>query len=261
MQPMVTVVTPAFNAEACIGRCVASVAAQEYSGAIEHLVIDGGSRDRTAAVATAAGARVLSEPDAGIYDAMAKGARLARGEYVHILNADDAYADESVLERIIARMEVDDLDIAHGKAAQVDGAGAVVRVFGRDATKSDLLRKMRVAHPTMVVRRSVYERFGGFSQGFRIAGDHEWVLRVWDRVRIGFIDQVLVRMACGGVSTTEANCARAYRESMAAAVMHGAPPFSAATRCWYEIVKHRLVFARRFRAAAARAPLAASGAA
>src|SRR4051812_23255376 len=96
--PLVTVVTPVFNGERTIERCRESVRTQDYP-LIEHIIVDGGSSDGTiallerAARAAAAGRelRTLSERDAGVYDAMSKGIRQARGEYVHILNADDRY--------------------------------------------------------------------------------------------------------------------------------------------------------------------------
>jgi glycosyltransferase involved in cell wall biosynthesis len=244
--PRVTVVTPTFNAASTIARCIHSVRSQTQAE-VEHLVVDGGSRDGTVAEVQRSGVRYISEPDAGIYDAMSKGVRAAQGEYVHILNADDAYASPGALAEAIAALDSGGSDVCHGKAAHVDELGRVVRVFGRDVPRAGLLRKMRIAHPTVVVRRSVYERFGTFSVGFRIAADHEFLLRIWGRVRIVYIPKVLVHMQIGGASTDSANVVRAYRESMAAALLHGANPALALARCWYEIAKHKLVFTRRYR--------------
>ena len=239
--PLVTVVTPVFNGEQCLQTCIDSVRAQDCPG-VEHVIVDGGSRDGTMELVRAAGLRHVSERDAGIYDAMSKGVRLARGEYVHILNADDRYAGPQALGRLIAALRAGDHDLVHARARQVRVDGSVVREFGRHVPYRRLLRKMVVAHPTVVVKRAVYERFGAFSTGFRIAGDHEWVLRVWDRLAIAWLPEVLVEMQVGGVSTADANVAHSYRESMAAAIMHGASPLRATANCWYEIAKHRLFF-------------------
>jgi glycosyltransferase involved in cell wall biosynthesis len=244
--PIISVVTPAYNAESTILRCLDSVAAQTYPR-IEHIVVDGGSTDGTLRLIAGRAVTLVSEKDAGIYDAMSKGVRMAAGEFVHILNADDAYATPAVLSQMAAVMDEKGWDICHAMAAQVDAGGGIVRRFGRPVSKAALLRKMRIAHPTVVVRRSVYQRYGAFSVGFRIAGDHEFMLRVLDRVRIGFIPQVMVHMSLGGVSTTSTNVARAYRESMSASLMHGANPLFAAVRCYFEIAKHRIFFARKFR--------------
>ena len=144
-------------------------------------------------------------------------------------------------------MNAHEWDVCHARAAHVTASDRVGRVFGRNLDKRRLLKKMRVAYPTVVVRRAVYERYGAFSVGFRVAADYEFLLRVWDRVRVGFLDEILVQVAIGGVSTRPENVVRSYRESMAAAVIHGAHPAPAAIRCSYEIAKHRLFFGRLFR--------------
>ncbi len=246
--PVVSVVTPTFNAARTVGRCIDSVRSQSHKS-IEHVVVDGGSTDRTQELLAEREVRHVSERDAGIYDAMSKGVRLATGDYIHILNADDAYADSGSLARIVDHMQREELDLCHGLASQVDSRGKVVRTFGRHACKRVLMRKMRIAHPTVVVRREIYQRYGAFSIGFRIAGDHEFILRIWDRVKIGFLPEVLVHMEIGGMSTNNDNVARSYRESMAAAILHGANPILAMGRCWYEIAKHKMIFARKYRSA------------
>jgi glycosyltransferase involved in cell wall biosynthesis len=242
----VSVVTPAFNAAATIETCCDSVARQDYS-AVEHVVVDGGSTDGTLAALARRGIRYSSGPDAGIFDAMSKGVHMATGEFVHILNADDYYTHPSVLSSMIGAMKAHGWDLCHARAAQVTSTGKVVRVIGRDLDKRQLLKKMRVAHPTVVVRRSVYERFGAFSVGFRVSADYEFVLRIWDRVSVGFIDEILVQMRIGGNSTRSENVVRSYRESLAAAVIHGAHPAPATVRCSYEILKHRVFFSRIYR--------------
>lgn len=244
--PLVTVVTPTYNAAATIVDCCESVAGQTHTP-LEHLVVDAASKDGTVALLQSRGVRYESTPDAGIFDGMSKGVRLASGEFVHILNADDCYAHPSVLSRVVTSMIEQGWDLCHARAAQVSASGRVIRVVGRDLDKRRLLQKMRVAHPTVVLRRSVYQRYGAFSVGFRVAADYEFLLRIWDRVRVGFIDDVLVHMRVGGNSNRPENLVPAYRESLAAAVIHGAHPAMATIRCSYEIAKHRLFFARSYR--------------
>ena len=244
--PLVTVVTPTYNAAATIAECCESVAEQTYSP-IEHIVIDAASTDGTIGVLESRGVRYESAADAGIFDGMSKGVRMASGEFVHILNADDHYAHPSVLSKVVSAMSEHRWDLCHARAAQMTASGRLVRVVGRHLDKRRLLKKMRVAHPTVVLRRSVYQRYGTFSVGFRVAADYEFLLRVWDRVRVGFIDEVLVHMRVGGNSNRPDNLVPGYRESLAAAVIHGAHPALATLRCSYEIAKHRLFFARAYR--------------
>ncbi len=249
LRPLVTVVTPVFNGERCLQRCIDSVASQTWPN-IEHIVVDGGSKDGTPDILERAAAgkrlRYTSGRDAGVYDAMSKGVRMARGDYIHILNADDRYSSPDVLSRVVPHMERNGLDLCHGRARQVAADGQMVCEFGRDVDFKSLLKKMRVAHPTVVVRRWVYEHYGAFSVGFRIAADHEFLLRVWSKVRVGFVPDVQVLMEIGGLSTQNANVQKSYRESMGAAVMHGRNPWAAAVRCGYEIIKHRVIRSRGF---------------
>ena len=242
----VSVITPTFNAATTIDACCDSIVQQDHPD-IEHIVVDGASKDATVAVLERRRVRYTSAPDHGIADAMSKGVRSASGEFVHILNADDRYAHRSVLSTAVREMNANGWDLCHARAAQMTASGRIVRVVGRPLDKRQLLQKMRVAHPTVVVRRHVYERYGAFSLGFRVAADYEFLLRIWDRVRIGYIDDVFVHMTIGGNSTKAENMVAAYRESLAAAVIHGAHPAAATMRCWYEIVKHRLFFARVYR--------------
>ena len=130
---------------------------------------------------------------------------MASGQFVHILDADDRYAHSGVLSSVIAAMTAHDWDVCHGRAAHVTRSGRIVRVNGRPLDKRHLLKKMWAAQPSVVVRRSIYERFGGFSVGFRIAGDYEFLLRIWDHVRVGFLDEILVHMTIGGISTRPEN--------------------------------------------------------
>jgi glycosyltransferase len=246
LSPTVSVVTAAYNAVSTIRKCCESVAGQDYAP-LEHIVVDGGSTDGTLEVLREQRVRYESGPDAGLYDALSKGVRMARGEFVHIMDADDWYAHPSVLSSVVAAMTAHEWDVCHARAAHVTASDRVVRVFGRNLDKRRLLKKMRVAYPTVVVRRAVYEQYGAFSVGFRVAADYEFLLRVWDRVRVGFLDEILVHVAIGGISTRAENVVRSYRESMAAAVIHGAHPAPATIRCSYEIAKHRLFFERRYR--------------
>lgn len=240
LRPKVVVVTPTYNSVETIGRCVASVACQDYPE-LEHLVIDGASRDGTLDVVRSAKIACFSEPDAGIYDAFNKGVLRAQGDILTILGSDDVYAHPSAISRLVQVLEERQLDVVHARIRQVDAAGCLVRTIGRDVpTKALLLRKMWIAHPSMLVRRSVYERFGGFSTAFHIAADYEFCLRIWDKVRIGFVDEVVVDMRVGGASNS--NPSASYRESMSASVLHGANPLIATARLYYELLKHAVIY-------------------
>jgi len=112
----VSIITAVFNSAQTIGDCLKSVASQTYDD-IEHVIVDGGSKDGTLGVIEKyknKTAKVISEPDNGIFDALNKGIRLATGEIVGILHADDFYAHERVIEKVAHVFEKEKIDSCYG---------------------------------------------------------------------------------------------------------------------------------------------------
>lgn len=204
----ISIITVSFNAAHSIADTLASVAAQTYSN-IEHIVVDGASTDGTLDIIErhrANIAKIISEPDCGIYDAMNKGLGLATGEIIGFLNADDAYADEGVLRRVSAIMVRDDLDALFGDV-EFRNSAAPARLVRR--YRSERFRPERIAwgwmpaHPSLFLRRRVYAHFGNFKYDYRIAGDFELVARIFNggTLRYRHVPEVWVRMRTGGIST------------------------------------------------------------
>ncbi len=204
-----SIITVAYNSERTIKDTLVSVGKQSHAD-VEHIVIDGGSTDATCALVRAHGWRVshlVSEPDRGIYDAMNKGLAHATGDVVGFLNSDDCYSTDDVLARVARAMAQDAaLDAVWGDVAFVDPARPLrpVRRYRSGRFQPALLAwGWMPAHPAMFVRRSVFEQVGNFRTDFRIAGDYEWVVRAFagGSRRFLHLDDVLVRMRTGGVST------------------------------------------------------------
>lgn len=204
----ISVITVAFNAARTIGETLDSVAVQSHPD-VEHIVVDGASTDGTLTIVERHSqrvARLVSEPDYGIYDAMNKGLRLVTGDVIGFLNADDIYADTGVLARVSANMEAEGLDALFGDAEFVspERPHRPLRRY-----RSESFHPGRIAwgwmpaHPTLFLRRAVYERFGGFRAEYRIAGDFELVARMFygDTLKYRHVPEVLVRMRTGGIST------------------------------------------------------------
>lgn len=205
----ISIITVSYNSEATIADTLRSVASQTHPD-IEHILIDGASRDATMSIADRYRdrlAHLASEPDRGIYDAMNKGLRLATGEIVGFLNSDDYYRDEWVLERVAHAFDSENLDAVFGDAEFIDPKSPqkVIRRYSSGHFRPNRIRwGWMPAHPTLFFRRAIYERYGAFRTDFRIAGDFEFIARAFvdEKLRYRYIPEVLVTMRTGGVSTS-----------------------------------------------------------
>jgi glycosyltransferase len=203
----ITIVTVAYNSAATIAETLKSVAVQTHPD-IEHLVIDGASTDETLAIVRLHGAHVttlVSERDNGIYDAMNKGLRLATGDFVGFLNADDVFADDDCVARIVRAAESSSIDAVYGDLLYVrkDQPDKVVRRWHSGRFERSKLRfGWMPPHPTLYVRRTRIAELGPFDSTFRIAADYDFMLRYLGTPALGvaYVPHVLVRMQTGGAS-------------------------------------------------------------
>ncbi len=203
-----SVITVCFNSECSIEQTLRSVQGQSYPK-IEHIVVDGGSTDRTLTIISKYrrhSLSLLSEPDEGIYDAMNKGLRIATGDVICFLNADDHYASKSSLAFVAEKIQYLGLDVLLADVAfyKPDRPHKQVRRYRAQRFNSGALAwGLMPAHPALFAKKSVYEKFGQFDSSFKIAGDYEWIVRSFkdDTLRYKHFSQVLVNMQTGGVST------------------------------------------------------------
>lgn len=205
----ISVVTVGYNAEKTLGRTLDSVAQQIYPN-VEHILIDGGSTDASMDVAKKSGAhlaKLLSEPDKGIYDAMNKGLALATGDVVAFLNADDFYASDDTLSQVAQVMVSNQLDILAGNVAffRLGSEDKIVRIYNSARFEVEKLAiGLMPAHPALFVRRDVLDRAGGFKADYKIAGDFELIARILTQqnIKMQHLSKVLVKMQLGGISTS-----------------------------------------------------------
>lgn len=197
---------------------ITSVASQECVS-YEHIVVDGLSKDETMDFVRSSPSvtRYLSELDKGIYDAMNKGIALASGDVIGFLNADDFYADENVLKRVMEVFSDPSVDGCYGDLVYVDekNPNSVVRYWKSKEYKQGLFKKgWMPAHPTFFVRRSVYEKFGRFNLDYKIAADFEIIFRFIElnKIRVKYLPHVLVKMRLGG--TTNKNLPNIIKQNL-----------------------------------------------
>lgn len=204
----ISIVTVAFNSAKTVVRTMESVAAQSYPD-IEHIVIDGGSTDGSLELIKGflgPNSRLVSEPDQGIYDAMNKGVRLATGDVIGFLNSDDRFADHDVVKRIAEAMQTGNLDAVFADVVFVHShkPEEIVRRYQSDRFRPDRVAMgWMPAHPTLYVRKKVFQEAGLFKTDYKIAGDFEFVARAMGKGQLSYryIPEVWVVMMTGGVST------------------------------------------------------------
>lgn len=211
--PKVSVITTTYNDAANLGKIMEQVAKQDYEN-LEYIIVDGGSTDesheliRQMEQKMPGKVRWISEPDRGIYDAINKGIRLATGDIIGCCF--DKYADENVISRMVSVMEVEGTDGVHGDLCYMDGE-RIVRKWhqGQGSIRSGWMP----GHPTLYLRREVYERFGVYKTDYRIAADYEFMVRILYRkqVTLSYLPEILIYMSHGGTST---NSLGAYVESL-----------------------------------------------
>jgi glycosyltransferase len=202
----ISIITAVYNAEAVIGDCMASVYQQSHLH--EHIIVDGNSTDRTPDYVEAYRTpltRVISEPDQGIYDAMNKGLRLATGEIIGFLNADDFYPNDTVLEDVYTTMTREDTDSCYGDLVYLkqNNTSEVLRYWRSGSfTPNKFYWGWMPPHPTFFVKRSVYEKFGNFNPALGSAADYELMLRflLKRKITTSYVPKVLVNMRAGGIS-------------------------------------------------------------
>jgi glycosyltransferase involved in cell wall biosynthesis len=202
----ISVITVSYNSASTIADTVRSVATQNYQD-IEHLIIDGKSKDITIEVVEQHRHPHLiltSEPDGGIYDAMNKGLKRASGEVIGFLNSDDFFADNNVLKKIATAFEDESVEACYADLVYVtpDNSRVVRHWKSKKFIKGDFAKGWCPAHPTFYVRRSALERWGFFDQSFKLAADAEFMMRYLEKgeVKSVYIPNVLVRMRLGGAT-------------------------------------------------------------
>lgn len=176
-RPLISIVTITFNAAATLPATMKSVAEQTFTD-YEHILIDGASSDGTLGIARSNPyMRILSEKDNGLYDAMNKGLRLARGKYVLFLNSGDTFRTPEVLARYAERA-ADDYDIIYSDTMVVDAEGNDIKPRHHSVperlTFESFSKGMLVCHQAFMVKAAIAPQY---DLSYRFSADYDWTIK------------------------------------------------------------------------------------
>ena len=204
----VSIITVSFNSAKTIADTIESVLSQDFSQ-IEYIIVDGGSSDGTVEIIKQYQDRInhwVSEKDRGMYDAMNKGIALATGDVIGILNSDDVYINTHVVSELIELMQAKRAQVVFADLILVDQdhPQKVLRYYDSSYFHPNKFKYgWMPAHPTVFVKRELYEAVGKFSTTYQIAADYEMLIRILaiQRARYAYLPKPIVRMRSGGAST------------------------------------------------------------
>ena len=205
----VSLITVCFRSAGVIRSAIESVLSQKGVD-VDYIVVDGGSNDGTVEILKeyeskfAGRMRWISERDEGMYDALNKGIKMAEGDVVGILNADDILEDENTLAFVASSFD-QGIDCVYGDIRFVRGESKKTTRYYSSKRWRPWMHNwgFMPAHPSVYVRREVFDRVGGYKLGYDISADFEWMVRLLckARVKARYLPRSIVTMRLGGKST------------------------------------------------------------
>ncbi len=253
--PHITIVTASYNCENFIEESICSVLDQTYPKT-QYIIIDGGSTDGTVGILERYRSSidvVVSERDEGIYDAWNKAIRLAKGDWICFIGADDFFSRNTVLEEVAAQLitaEEKGLRYAYGRVNLINpGSKESIELLGDDwnVVAKGIRKNMCLAHCGSFHHKSLFEDHGHFDSKFKIAGDYEFLLREFsDAGRKGFFmgDLTVVQMRGGGISGDLETRLTLAKECQAARKKHGITEFSFELFFWLARIRVMLILGK-----------------
>lgn len=204
---LVSIITVTLNARLTIEDTITKVLAQTYKN-VEYIVVDGGSTDGTMGIVNKYKDRIskiVSEPDKGLYDGMNKGIKLATGDIIGILNSDDIYANNFVIENVVNKMNESESDLCYSDLVYVDkdNTDKNIRYWKSGTYNEESFKNGWIPpHPTVFIKRWVYEKYGVFDLSLAVVADHEILCRFMYKYKVKscYIPEVLIKMRLGGAS-------------------------------------------------------------
>ena len=203
----ISIITVCFNSSKTIEKTFQSIKNQSYQN-IEHIVVDGGSSDDTLKIIknyNSCISNYISESDKGLYDAMNKGIAMATGDIIGILNSDDIFVDNYVLEKIAKFHTKNSINASVGNITQFNESGKTVRKYSsKNWTPENLKIGFMPPHPSIFFKRKLFEKYGNYQLDFISAADYELIVRFFIKHQVSwkYSDITTTAMLIGGISSS-----------------------------------------------------------
>lgn len=203
----ISIITVCFNSSKTIEKTFKSIKEQSYEN-IEYIVIDGGSNDSTLNIIRDYKEIIdchISEPDMGLYDAMNKGISLSTGDIVGILNSDDVFHNNKVIENIAKFHNKNNIDASVGNIIQFNELGKTVRKYSANNWSPEKLKiGFMPPHPSVFLKRGLFEKYGKYHLDFVSGADYELMVRFFLKHDISwkFSNITTTAMLRGGISSS-----------------------------------------------------------
>ncbi len=199
--PLISVITAVYNGEKFLEKSIKSVLSQYY-GNIEYIIIDGNSSDKTLEIIKTYENKIdyfLSEEDNGIYEALNKGLKLCKGEYICILNGDD-YLKKYALQKSLEYLLKNECDYLVANVKFINKTALIRPIF--PLRKDIIYQQMPYPHVSLLAHKNIYKQVGFFDTNLKIASDHDMALRI---IKAGFkacyLNEIIAELEPNGISS------------------------------------------------------------
>jgi glycosyltransferase involved in cell wall biosynthesis len=240
----ISIITVCYNSATTIEKTILSVTNQTYKN-IEYIIVDGNSKDSTIEIIKRNEDKIskwISEPDKGLYEAMNKGIKMATGDIVGILNSDDTFNSNTVVEEIVDFHKRNNIEASVGNIIQHKENGKIVRLYSSKKWNPEKLKiGFMPPHPSIFFKRELFEKYGNYFLGFKIGADYELITRFFLKNKIiwKYSGITTTSMLVGGLSSSGAQSYKLItKEIQKALAMNGIPfsPFKIKMRFFWKII-------------------------
>jgi glycosyltransferase len=229
-----TLITTCYNRSHTIRDAIQSVLNQDYPH-IEYILIDGASTDNSLSIIRqyhSRIAKIISEPDSGMYEALNKGIRQATGDIIGLLHSDDFLYAPDTISRIAERFRQTDCDLVYGNGLFVDAQQTHKTIrnwISGDYSKTRIAKGWLPLHPTVYIKKSCLDRVGEYNEHFQIASDSDFLIRCLykETFQVSYLNEYLVKMRMGGLSTSVSKQIKKWQEDLHLYRVHGFNPYRA----------------------------------